>query len=184
MVNAKQKGASFERTVCVDLSKWVSNGDREDLFWRSAMSGGRATVGRKNRGTDLRAQAGDVCLVADHAGAAALVNSFYIECKHLASIRFRDLVFDRKSGLPEIWQTACRESGIIDKMPMLIARANRFPTFVGVNAAGASSYLFDSVKALATFHTHNLCVFDYNALLRTHYKYTTHVGAVVKRRRL
>ena len=43
----KQKGGEYERTVCKKLSLWVSNGTRDDIFWRSAMSGGRATLQRK-----------------------------------------------------------------------------------------------------------------------------------------
>ena len=40
----KEKGSSFERLVCKRMSMWLSKGERDDLFWRSAMSGGRATV--------------------------------------------------------------------------------------------------------------------------------------------
>jgi len=40
----KAKGASFERDICRRLSLWVSAGKQEDVFWRSAMSGGRSTV--------------------------------------------------------------------------------------------------------------------------------------------
>src|SRR5215216_6431446 len=38
------KGPQWEREVCRALSLWVTNGERVDVFWRSAMSGGRATV--------------------------------------------------------------------------------------------------------------------------------------------
>jgi hypothetical protein len=40
----KQKGSQFERDVCRELSLWVSHGKQEDVYWRSAMSGGRSTV--------------------------------------------------------------------------------------------------------------------------------------------
>lgn len=36
------KGADFERSISKELSLWWS-GDRDDIFWRSSQSGGRAT---------------------------------------------------------------------------------------------------------------------------------------------
>ncbi len=53
------KGASFERQVCRDLSLWLTEGKHDDCFWRSAMSGGRATV-RFKKGRTSRSQAGDI----------------------------------------------------------------------------------------------------------------------------
>lgn len=48
----KSKGNSFERRLCKLLSEWITHGERDDIFWRSATSGGRATVRRKqNRST-------------------------------------------------------------------------------------------------------------------------------------
>lgn len=54
------KGGEFEREVCKDLSRWWSEDpDRDDIFWRSSNSGGRATVrARKGRGT--YGHAGDI----------------------------------------------------------------------------------------------------------------------------
>lgn len=43
------KGGSFERATCVKLSLWWAG--REDVFWRSSMSGGRATVRRRKMKT-------------------------------------------------------------------------------------------------------------------------------------
>lgn len=46
------KGSSFERLICKELSLWWSGGTRDDIFWRSSNSGGRATVrGRQGKGT-------------------------------------------------------------------------------------------------------------------------------------
>ena len=54
---SKQKGAEFERKICKQLSRWIDS-NREDLFWRSAMSGGRATL-KSNKG-EVSGQAGDI----------------------------------------------------------------------------------------------------------------------------
>ncbi len=52
-MSSKNKGSSFERLICRQLSVWWSgNEETEDLFWRSSSSGGRATVrGRKGKTT-------------------------------------------------------------------------------------------------------------------------------------
>ena len=53
------KGSSYEREMSVALSLWYSGGKREDLLWRSAMSGGRATV-RAKAGKSTANQQGDL----------------------------------------------------------------------------------------------------------------------------
>jgi len=42
------KGSSFEREICTILSKWWTNNERDDVFWRTAGSGARATTRSKN----------------------------------------------------------------------------------------------------------------------------------------
>ncbi len=44
------KGSDFERTICKELGLWWTDGARDDIFWRTSNSGGRATV-RKGRST-------------------------------------------------------------------------------------------------------------------------------------
>lgn len=60
------KGASFEREVAKRLSLWWSGGERDDLVWRTAMSGGRATV-RHRQGKKTAGQAGDLTATDDQA---------------------------------------------------------------------------------------------------------------------
>ncbi len=50
MANNKQKGGNFEREICKQLSLWWSKGKTDDIFWRTAGSGARATQ-RQRRGT-------------------------------------------------------------------------------------------------------------------------------------
>lgn len=49
-----KKGSSFEREICKQLSLWWTEGSRDDIFWRTAGSGGRATnrakVGKETSG--------------------------------------------------------------------------------------------------------------------------------------
>ena len=45
----KGKGSAFERDICKKLSLWWSEGQNEDIFWRTAGSGARAKVRGKKR---------------------------------------------------------------------------------------------------------------------------------------
>ena len=74
----KGKGSSFERQVCNQLSLWWSQGERTDLFWRTANSGGRATV-RAKRGEKTRSHYGDIC--ATDPDAQILIDTICLELK-------------------------------------------------------------------------------------------------------
>lgn len=53
------KGSQFERDTCRQLSEWWSGGEREDIFWRTATSGARATT-RTRQGKGTFGQYGDI----------------------------------------------------------------------------------------------------------------------------
>jgi hypothetical protein len=72
------KGSPFEREICKTLSKWWTEGERDDVFWRSQASGGRATI-RKKKGATLQGQEGDVC--STDPISAPLTDLFTIELK-------------------------------------------------------------------------------------------------------
>jgi hypothetical protein len=72
------KGADFERDISRTLSLWWSHGERDDIFWRTSMSGGRATVRRK-AGKATAYQAGDITST-DPVGAP-LIKATVIELK-------------------------------------------------------------------------------------------------------
>jgi len=43
------KGADWERQLCKEFSLWWTDGKRDDIFWRTSNSGGRATMrGKKS----------------------------------------------------------------------------------------------------------------------------------------
>jgi len=130
-MNSKPKGNAFERKICVALSLWVTQGARKDTFWRSAMSGGRATV----RGLDVR-QAGDVCAVAPEGHE--FCDQFYVECKHLKSLDFHCLL--KGTGLlHKHWRDTAKRALKRQQEPLLVARQNGTPIIL-------VSYLFRPVK--------------------------------------
>lgn len=74
----KGKGSDFERRFCEQLSLWWTGGARDDVFWRTGGSGGRATV-RQQRGRATYGQYGDVG--ATHPQGHALVDALTVELK-------------------------------------------------------------------------------------------------------
>lgn len=128
----KQKGASFEREVCVSLSQWITAGEREDVFWRSAMSGGRATVGHK-RGKALASQVGDISCV--HPAGHHFISAFAPECKHYADLDYKGLLTG-KGKLLTFWNEINLQAGRYDKRPMLLARQNRMQTMICLDISG------------------------------------------------
>lgn len=118
------------------------------MFWRSAMSGGRATVGAR-KGIDLRRQAGDICAVAPEGHS--LTERFYIECKHVNSLDIESFIVKRRGKLAQFWETAKREAKRHGRMPMVIARQNRLPTLMLVREYPPTSVVKD-VLAMRAGH--------------------------------
>jgi hypothetical protein len=156
MVVSKVKGGSFERKICKELSFWVSHGAHADLFWRSAMSGGRATV----HGRDVR-QCGDICSVSPEGHT--LTDIFFIECKHTKNMQLIRFFTEAKGGpksLMRFWIVCCREAAKHGKWPMLIAKQNGVATLMVLQESWAMAtrvpvkgmpdcyvHLFDTVMA-------------------------------------
>lgn len=72
------KGADFERSLAKRLSLWWTKGERDDIFWRSQQSGGRATQ-RKKQGKATANQEGDLT-VMDAAGQP-FIDKIVVEAK-------------------------------------------------------------------------------------------------------
>lgn len=72
------KGSEFERKISKQLSLWWTQGARDDIFWRSQQSGGRATI-RKRVGKGTCNQEGDITAM-DICGEI-LVRNICIELK-------------------------------------------------------------------------------------------------------
>jgi hypothetical protein len=163
----KAKGSSFERDVCKALSLWVSHGKREDLFWRSAMSGGRATVGRR-KGKDLAQHAGDIS--ATHVLGHALTDYWYVECKRYADLKIESALLEGVGTLAGFWRETCKQATDHKKMPMLIARQDRSPTIMLTpvswmqNPYGVDP--FGSVSKIARMHILSADVHLFDVLVK------------------
>lgn len=133
MTNGKQKGAGFERLVCVKLSLWVSNGEREDLYWRAAMSGGRATVASR-KGKHLSAQSGDISCI--HHMGSRMADQYYFECKFYRDLKFGGLITG-KGHLLEFWRETRKQAKHYNKRPFMIAKQNQYPIVICLSREGA-----------------------------------------------
>lgn len=123
----KAKGSGFEREVCKVLSLWATHGMKEDVFWRSAMSGGRATVMRKRR--TAANQAGDISAVGEEGHA--LTNAFFIECKFYKDLGLTQFLLGKSTGhLARFWRETKEEAEKHGKLPLLIAKQNLSQPFV------------------------------------------------------
>lgn len=125
----KQKGAVWEIAVCRLLALWVSEGKRDDLYWRSAMSGGRATKRFDVLGARQHVS-GDICAV-DPLGAS-LTDHYHIECKHLASLDLTALFLRDKGSLATAWTRCIKQAVDHGKQPMLIAKQNLYQPVIVV----------------------------------------------------
>lgn len=149
------KGQAFERQICKALSLWVSGNERDDLFWRSAMSGGRATIG-KRAGINRAAHAGDI--VATDPLGHLLTDTWYIECKNYKALDYRAALLTGKGRFANFWRVADREAAEHGKLPMLIMHENISPILVAVRAPfqrapGDGQYLaFSAASAVARMH--------------------------------
>ena len=121
MVNGKAKGSQYERDICKLLSLWVSAGEKTDLYWRSAMSGGRATVAA-SKGVLVR-QAGDITAVSPEGHS--LTDRCYLELKHYKSLDLEGFFLRGKGTLAGFWRETVKQAKRYERQPLLIARQNR-----------------------------------------------------------
>ena len=162
----KQKGGEYERTICKKLSLWVSNNERDDIFWRSAMSGGRATVQRK-KGINNKTQEGDITAI-DSLGQN-LTNLFIIECKYYQNLKLENLIYKNSvSGIIGMWNTLINICKINKKHPMLIAKQNFKPDLILINGYTERfiNKYYDNFYYDVSIPRYNLCIYNLNSFLQ------------------
>jgi hypothetical protein len=139
------KGGAYEREVCRRLSLWVSNGASTDLFWRSAMSGGRATVQLRAGKVNVR-QSGDICAI-DPLGYP-FVEANFVEVKHYKDLAIARGFVCQTGTLIDFWRHAKREAAKYGKHPLLVARQNLYPT-MAITEWGSS--IFDGEPVIELY---------------------------------
>ena len=122
MKNPKNKGSEFERRICRSLTKLVTGEEKPEIFWRSASSGGKATI-EKEAGN----MSGDIMSV--NSAGQFIVDLYSIECKFYKDWRFEEFLTG-KGKLNIWWSQACRDAKKAGKNPMLIFKKNRSDIYV------------------------------------------------------
>ena len=140
-----RKGASFERRICRTLSRWLTHGKRDDLFWRTAISGGSATTGLKS-GISRPRQAGDVGLI-DPEGRR-LLDLAVVEVKALRDFQIKNLMVGAPSKLMRIWAKADSDARQYNRRALVICKQNRTPVFCMIDPSIAA------MLGLIPHHTH------------------------------
>ena len=131
----KQKGSAFERRICKELSLWASGRTRDDLFWRSAMSGGAATLRMRKGSVKGGGSPGDISPIGTEG--EFLTNTFIIELKAYKNIHLESLFYDTpKNGFQEFWVKLLKECKDHGKLPLLIFKENGKDILVSTNREG------------------------------------------------
>lgn len=167
-----RKGTSFEWYIAKELSLWVSNGKRMDIFRRSITSGGRATtLNYKNKGS-VR-QIGDIS--AEASEGYKLLDFFVIECKHYKNLHFNSLLYGapKNKSILSFWIKLKNLANKNDKLPMLIIKQNRKPILVGIDYKGSRKLLCSEYKInpfldsriLAQYPSTNLYLITFTTLI-------------------
>lgn len=105
------------------LSLWVSDATSKDLFWRSAMSGGRYTVQRRGPGLGAENSVGDIS--ANHPDGFLFLEIFSVECKFYADLKMPLPIFGHLGEFPNIWYKPLEEAKSAGREPFVIAKQNR-----------------------------------------------------------
>lgn len=169
---SKAKGSSFERDVCKKLSLWASSGLREDLYWRSSMSGGRSTIQAK-KGKQNLTQAGDISSI-DRVGAE-FIEQFCVECKHYKVLDLIPGIIHNRGALYGFWKRLIKDAAGAKKLPILIAKQNRLPALVLLTELGASELNLRRSKCLCILNQWDCEVYNMDDLLRCRYPFRRRV---------
>lgn len=119
----KRKGGNFENKMCKELSLWFSSGDRDDLFTRTASSGGRFTLRRKSQ-KDTANQEGDITATTETG--LLLVNACCLEMKNgyknWSIMDILDKPVRKGKSTPQVFEQFYAQACESDKWPVIIAK--------------------------------------------------------------
>lgn len=165
----QQKGSVFEREVSVRLSMWVSGGEAKDLFWRTSMSGGRATVSKKKG--EMNRQAGDISAIAPEGHP--LTNEYYFELKFYKDMEMLNFFTKHKGLLVNFWSKCKQEASYYNRSPVLIAKQNRIPVLLlTIPTRMPPRWLQHTEKYKIHIPSLNCSVYRFDDLLKSSYMRT------------
>lgn len=123
-VRSSEKGFGFERKLAVIFSKWWTEGERDDIFWRTEGSGSRATS-RAKRGKKTRYQYGDMTFT-DPIGQP-LIEAFNFEFKNYKTYDLLSVFAqtDPNKSWLVMWTETLVDAKLSSREPILITKKNQ-----------------------------------------------------------
>lgn len=173
MPNAKHKGRRFEREVAKMLSRLITGDKRSDILVPTTLSGGVATRQGKKGEVVTTHQAGDLAM--SHADAALFIQTFSVECKRYATVRFDQFVQYETGPIATFWEQCERDALAAKKFPLLVFQQDRGVPMVGLPVTvwvKLNEYCYDPhTDYMAYFpsfiaHKYDVVLFSYACLER------------------
>ena len=159
-MNTKQKGNTFERKIAKILSLRLTNNKDEYACWRTASSGGMATINNYKKSKSLKEQSGDIKQVIQKGIYKELDNffdKFFVECKALKQF---DLTPPHNKQILDIVSQLENEKNQCDKFILFILKRNNKDILI------FTDYNLSEIKCYATYHFKN---FNLNCYLFNDY---------------
>lgn len=176
------KGSSFERHICKQLSLWASNKADAAVFWRTSGSGARAEV-LSQHGQFIGEIAGDVGAIKPIG--RELIQSVFIECKHVGDLQLTNFLLDRPSAIQKHFMKAKHQAEKYAKVPVTIVKQNRLPILVCIDEWWSNFAPFTHSRLCRVQQSslaQELHVFDFEKLLATvSYSYFIGVAQEIQR---
>jgi len=121
---SSSKGFGFARQMCVLWSKWWTDDKDEDLFWRTAGSGSRATTRRK-RGAEDKWNHGD--MKPDAPEGYELCAKWCFEFKFYQKYDIKGVIHhvNQQSDWMQWWAKIVDEAEAVGRDPILVTKQNK-----------------------------------------------------------
>lgn len=162
----KSKGSAFERQICTALSLWITNGRKDDTLWRSAMSGGRATV-RFAKGKVSSHVSGDICAV--HPDGNAFIDKYFSECKSYKDLQITGFALEQTGLLVEFWKETVKQAERHNKFPLLIFKMARRPICAALSTFGADHLGLERERCLLWVPKLDMSILHFDELTNIQY---------------
>jgi hypothetical protein len=129
-MNSKTKGNRYELDTCKALSRWLSKGERTDLFARNVTSGGAFTTSAKKG--SAQGHPGDV--MGSEPSAHLFVQHLLVECKFWRDLQIESALWGRGELYKVVGKTE-KQARDHDRRYMLITKQNHRPTVLFAQAS-------------------------------------------------
>lgn len=139
MANGKAKGSGFERDLARRLSLWVNGAEKPYVFWRTAGSGGLATIMAEN--ADM---GGDLMAIREEGRFLTNIFSIEAKCGYNDADAMLHLKNNKSTTIEDFWKQCCRDAERSHKYPCLIWKRKGYPTIIGFSRTIGDMFPFSS----------------------------------------